>query len=350
MPRPRAVAILALLAGLLPSVANAAAITRLPLPGGATIDPFGTRRLMAVSAAGSIAATVTVGGFRTEIVLWNRRGVRLPLASSGGTVAGFDRDGALLVDAGRPHRIAGLRSAPVDTSYCEEFPHSSVGPQLAGVLGNGAAIATMQSPALVNLDDTSGQEAPVVLYLRSRRCLNMGNGIALATAGLYTAGYAAFIQNVPAPSNVISSTERFTAMRWDDRTPQPLGAGVAIAVNASGAAAGADVPPGRGGAYDAAPHARYWSAAGSAVDIAEGAPLSVAYAIDGRDRVTGMLEDAAGRHYAFLWSGGTLRRLDDVVAAPGWRFECGYAFTPGGGIAGIGSYRGKPAAFVVDGL
>jgi hypothetical protein len=348
---PRAAAIVLVLASLVPASAGAVpTVTRLPLPGGATVDPFGGRRLMTAAADGSIAATVTAGGFRTEVVRWDRRGKRVPLANVAGSVVEFGRGGSLLVNAGRPRRLTGLRNVPVDTAYCEDFPHSSIGPQLAGTLDNGALVATMLSPALVNLDDTSGQEAPVVLYLRSRQCLNVGNGIALATAGLYAAGYAAFIENVPAPSNVVSSKERFTAMRWRERTPDPLGPGVALAVNASGAAAGADVPPGRGAVYDTAPHARYWPASGPAVDVAENVPLSVAYAIDARDRVTGMLEDAAGRHYAFVWARGTLRRLDDAVAAPDWRFECGYTFTPEGGIAGIGSYRGRPAAFVVDGL
>jgi hypothetical protein len=42
-----------------------------------------------------------------------------------------------------------------------------------------------------------------------------------------------------------------------------------------------------------------------------------------------------------------LRRLDDLVRAPEWRFECGYAFTPSGDIVGIGTYRGKAAGFLI---
>ncbi|MEO6835563.1 MAG: hypothetical protein ABI231_06610 [Candidatus Tumulicola sp.] len=328
---------------------RAVRVRMLDLPRHATIEPFASRALMAVSDDGTIAATLTLHGFVTRPIVWAKGGAPYRLAGVRGSVAGFDGTGTLLINSDRPRRL-GAGAPAIDMTSCEDFPHATTGPNLAGVLSNGALIATMQSPAMVNLDDTSGQNAPVVLHLRSRQCLNMGNGIALATAGLYTAGYVAFIANVPAPSNVISSKERFVAMRWHERTREALGAGVALAINAAGAAAGADVPPGSGAAYDVAPHARLWRADGSVVELAPNSPLSAGYAIDQRNRVTGMMQDARGLHYAFLWDGATLRRLDDVVNAPGWRFECGYAFAPGGGIVGIGTYRGNAAAFEVDGL
>lgn len=339
-----------LAAALCAAPAGAATLRRLELPPGASIDPFGPRAQMAVSAGGTIAATVTVRGFRTQPVVWRDGDVRARVAYARGSIAAFDNAGALLLDTDRPRRWSGGRAVPVDTSYCEDFPQMSIGPRLAGVLGDGALIATMQSPALVDLDDTSGRTAPVVLYLRSRRCLDLGNGIAEATAGPFTAGYTAFIDNVPAPSNVVSSQERFTAMRWNERTPEKLGAGVALAVAQNGAAAGSDVPPGGGKAYGVAPHARYWPAGGSPVDLTPNALLSVAYAVDARGRVAGMLEDAAGRHYAFLYAGGRLATLDGLVTAPGWRFECAYAFALSGDLVGIGTYRGKPAAFELEGI
>lgn len=268
----------------MPASARAATVKLLPLPEHATIQPFGTRALMAVSSNGTIAATVTIRGYRTQAMLWNANGTRLHVAFAG-AVAGFDGSGALLIDADRPRRLVGARAQPVDTSYCEDFPQRSIGPTLAGTLSNGALIATMRSPAMVNLDDASGQNAPVVLYLRSRECLNLGNGVALATAGLYTAGYTAYIENVPAPSNVVSAKERFRAMRWHERTPEPLGDGIAIAINASGAAAGSDVPPGGGAAYAVASHARFWASAGSPIDLAPNSSRSAAYAVDDRDRV-----------------------------------------------------------------
>ncbi|HEY1977967.1 MAG TPA: hypothetical protein VGG89_15545 [Candidatus Baltobacteraceae bacterium] len=295
----------------------------LKLPNHATIDPFGGRALMTVSARGEVSAVVTVRGYLTRTVVWH--GAR-PVAPIG--------DAQVLGDLRR---------------LCENFPQSSLGPVLAGTLSDGSVIATMQSPAIVDLDDTSGQYAPVVLHLRSNQCLNMGNGVALATAGLYTAGYTAYINGVPAPSNVVSQNERFVAMRWHDRTREALGPGVAIGITAAGDAAGADVPPGKGAAFAAASHARAWIG-GSAIEPANSAAASVAYAIDSRDRVIGMIEDGDGRHYAFLWVNGSLHRLDDLVRAPGWRFECGYAFAPDGGIVGIGTYRGDAAAFSIEGL
>ncbi len=329
------------------AVSRPLAVRMLPLPPHATIDPLGLRSMMSVSSDGTIAATVTVGGFHSRAGLWDRGG-RFTLATVSGSIAGFDQSGALLVNADRPRRLDGTHAQPIDLSSCESFPHASIGPAVAGVLSNGALIATMRSPAMVNLDDISGQNAPVVLHLRSRQCLNMGNGIALGTAGLYTAGYTAYIANVPAPSNVVSSSERFVAMRWNERSREPLGPGVALAINASGSATGSDVLP--GAAYGVAPHARFWRGDGSVVELAPNDTLSVGYAIDDRKRVAGTLEDAHQRHYAFLWDGSTLRRLDDAVNAPGWRFECAYAFAPNGGVVGIGTYRGTAEAFEIDGL
>ena len=323
-------------------------VRMLALPEHATIDPLGPRALMAVARSGDIAATATFNGFRKHPVVWGADG-SVRVANVSGSLVGFQRDGTLLIDSGRPMRLAGSRARPVDLATCEAFPHDSAGPLLAGELDDGALIATMRSPALVDLDDTSGQNAPVVLYLRSGLCLNEGNGIATTTSGAYAAGYMATIANVPAPSNVVSGSERFTALRWHVRVREPLGRGVPLAVNAQGAAAGADVPPAQGAAFAMTPHARLWPTPGAETEVVPGNQISVAYAIDDRGRVAGMLEDG-GRHYAFLWRNGTLVRLDDVAGAPGWRFECAYAFTPGGGIVGIGTYKGRAEAFVLSGL
>ncbi len=322
-------------------------VRMLALPLHATIEPLGARALMTVSHAGVVAATVTFAGFRTRPVVWTSGGSRVIGVT--GSIAGFDRDGALFINSDRPVRFSGARPRPIDLGTCEAFPHDSAGPLLAGQLDDGALIATMRSPALVDLDDTSGQNAPVVLYLRSGLCLNEGNGIATATKDTYAAGYMATIDNVPSPSNVVSSNERFTALRWHVRVREPLGSGVPLAINASGEAAGADVPPAQGAAFAVTPHARIWTGQGAPIEPVSGNRLSVAYAIDDRGRVAGMLEDA-GRHYAFVWRNGALVRLDDLAGKPGWRFECAYAFTPSGGIVGVGTYDGRAEAFELDGL
>jgi hypothetical protein len=324
----------------------------LALPPHATIDPFGSRALMRVAPNGTIAATVTIRGFVQRVAIWNRSsGYALADVRGPAAVAGFDPAGGLLVNGEQPERILGLSGTAIDTSSCENFPQSSAGPLIAGTLSNGSLIATMQSPPIVDLDDASGQYAPVVVNLRSNECLNMGNGIALGTEGLFTVGYAAYIGSIPAPSNVVSERERFVAVRWHERTRETLGDGVAIAVNAVGDAVGADVPPGKGAAFNAQPRARAWlSGAASPAEPAADAPLSVAYAIDPANRVAGMLEDDRGRHYAFLWQSGRLRRLDDIVHAQGWRFEAAYAFGPGGTVVGVGTHRGTAAGFAIVGL
>jgi hypothetical protein len=328
----------------------AATVRLLALPPHATIDPFGPRALMRSGRNGELAATVTIRGFIRRVVLWRSDGSPSLPNLPGAAVAGFDENGGLLVNGEAPQRASGRTAVAVDMRSCENFPQGSAGPLLAGALSDGSLIATMQSPPVVDLDDASGQYAPVVVHLRSNQCLNMGNGVALGTAGLYSVGYTAYIGSIPAPSNVTSERERFIAMRWHDRTREPLGDGVALAINAQGSAAGADVPPGKGAAFNASPHARIWLQPGPPIEPASTAPLSVAYAIDDRHRVAGMLEDEQGRHFAFLWQDGILKRLDDIVHAPGWRFECAYAFASGDGIAGIGTYRGTAAAFVVRGL
>ncbi len=335
---------------MLPVVLGAVLIRVLPLPHDATIDPFGSRSLVAVSDGGTVAATLTTHGFASHAVLWNASGTHRML-SARSTIAGFDAAGALLVNADRPERMtASGHLESLDLNSCEKFPQLSMGPLVGGVLSNGSLIATMQSPPVVNLDDTSGQTAPVVLHLRSYQCLNMGNGVALGTRGLYAVGYTAYVAGVPAPSNVVSSKERFVAMRWHERTREPLGTGVAIGVAADGTSVGADTLPGADVAYAGHIHALLWQNGQSAVELAPESPLSVAYAIDARHRIIGMLEDERGRHYAFLWQNGSLRRLDDIVDRAGWRFECGYAFAPDGSIVGIGTYRGTPKVFEVSGL
>lgn len=324
-------------------------IRMLPLPRNASIDPFGDRALMAASHDGWIAATLTIGGFAKRVILWRPNGT-YRLFETPSSQAGFDTSDSLLLNAGRPARVS--RDSPadsIDTSTCESFPQLSSGPVLAGALRNGALIATMLSPPVVDLDDTSGSRAPVALYLWSGHCYNMGNGIALGTDGLYSAGYVAYIANVPAPSNAISEKERFVATRWLVRTGQSLGSGVAIAVNADGTTVGADAPPGDL-AYEFSPHALLWQPGHATTEVAPGSAVSVAYAVDEKGRVAGMLEDARGRHYAFIWENGRVQRLDDIVGASDWRFECAYAFAPNGAIVGIGRYRGRPAAFVVEGI
>ncbi|HYK53531.1 MAG TPA: hypothetical protein VEV38_08375, partial [Candidatus Eremiobacteraceae bacterium] len=101
----------------------------LKLPDHATVDPFGTRPLMTVSPHGNVTAVATIHGYLTRTIVW--RG---------------DRPVVVRTD---PPVLGDLRR------LCENFPQSTVGPILAGTLSDGSVIATMQSPAIVDLDDTS---------------------------------------------------------------------------------------------------------------------------------------------------------------------------------------------------
>jgi probable HAF family extracellular repeat protein len=349
-------------------LALAFAVRALALPAHSTIDSFGGRSMMAVSRDGTVAATVIVGGFESTAIVWNAAGgwhaVRPPSFDPGAdsvdaSVAGFDANGALLANAAaaygtgairsmqyRAMRVAGARETVLDFGACGD-PQHSPGPALGGAYDDGDLLATMQSPPLVDLNDLSGQLAPVAVRLRGSECTYLGNGSLLAAAGEFAAGYAGYVGNVPQSPSVVAK-QRYVALRWHGDERSIAGPGVAFAVNASGTAAGADAPPGLGATFGLVPHARVWPLGGEAVSPVPGAAPSVAYAIDARGRVAGMLESADGRHHAFLWENGKLELLEDLVRAPDWRFECAYAFTPSGGIAGIGIHRGTPAAFVIE--
>jgi hypothetical protein len=342
-------------------------VRALTLPPHSTIDPFGTRPLMAASSDGSVAATVTIGGFSTRVTLWNAQGgwhlLPLPALPTGVdsvdlTLAGFDANGALLANASasyggavrRMHDVAvrarGKSLSTLDFSTCPYLPHTP-GAAIAGFYTDGDAIATLQSQELVDINDLSGQLAPIVVRLRGSECAYLGNGTAIATAGPYAAGYAGYVGNVPQSPSVVTK-QRYIALRWHGDERKVLGGGAALALTADGSAAGADAPPGLGSSYGVVPHARLWPATGDPVPIDAGPFLSVAYALDARGRVAGMIEDADGRHHAFLWQAGRLQLLDDIAHAPDWRFECAYAFAPDGSIVGIGVYREKATGFVIE--
>ncbi len=103
---------LALLAAIL--------VRALLLPPHATIDPFGSRSLMAASAAGEVAASVTVDGYARRIAVWAASG-RVRQLPATGTVAGYDLNGALLIDAAVPMRAGRYGGVPLDLRSCEIF-------------------------------------------------------------------------------------------------------------------------------------------------------------------------------------------------------------------------------------
>ncbi|HTA39957.1 MAG TPA: hypothetical protein VK760_12820 [Candidatus Acidoferrales bacterium] len=348
-------------------LALAFTVRALALPPHSTIDPFGARPLMAVSRDGTVAATVIIGGFSTRVAVWNAAGGWHLLASPALppgvdtvelTVAGFDANGALLANASasygtavrRMHDVAfrarGAALSALDFSTCPYLPRSP-GAAIAGFYTDGDAIATLQSQELVDINDLSGQLAPIVVRMRGTECAYLGNGTAIATAGPYAVGYAGYVGNVPQSPSVVTK-QRYVALRWHGDERKVLGAGEALALSADGSAAGADAPPGLGPSYGVVPHARLWPASGDPIDLDAGPSLSVGYALDANGRVAGMIEDADGRHHAFLWQAGRMQLLDDIAHAADWRFESAYAFGPDGSIVGIGVYREKATGFVLE--
>jgi probable HAF family extracellular repeat protein len=243
-------------------------------------------------------------------------------------------------------RARGGALSALDFSTCPYLPHTP-GAAIAGFYTDGDAIATLQSQELVDINDLSGQLAPIVVRLRGSECAYLGNGTAIATAGPYAAGYAGYVGNVPQSPSVVTK-QRYVALRWHGDERKVLGPGAALALTPDGSAAGADAPPGLGPSYGVVPHARLWPASGNPFDLDAGPNVSVAYALDASGRAAGMVESPDGRHHAFLWQDGKMQLLDDLAHAPDWRFECAYAFAPDGSIAGIGIFRGKATAFVME--
>ncbi|MDQ6780321.1 MAG: hypothetical protein M3Z37_04095, partial [Candidatus Eremiobacteraeota bacterium] len=183
-----------------------------------------------------------------------------------------------------------------------------------------------------------------------------------AVRGTYAAGFRGYLGKVLAPTNVNPQQQRYVAVRWRRHQLSELGEGVAFDVNSRGICVGATAPPGDESTFSLSssfganhssatyafgtPKAVIWHRNGSATML-EPYYRSVAYALDEDDRVVGMLHDADGKHYAFIWRHGVLRRLDDLVQAPRWRFESAYGFTSDGGILGIGTHDGVATAFIV---
>ncbi len=353
---------------MLAALIGAVLVRALLLPPHATIDPFGARALMVADRA-QVAATVTVGAIAQRVVAWDARGdwryapeppSERGALSTAQSVAAFESGGTLLINAKavfdgamleatyRPQRLRGNVLQPLDFSSCPD-PTRSAGALIAGRYADGDAVATMASPAVVDVTDVSGQLAPMAVRLRGVQCADLGAGYALATAGTYAAGYIGYVEGVPQASDV-AVRQRYVALRWHGDQRQKLGPGVALAVAPNGTVVGASSLP--NAAFGSTPHARVWQPDGSTVDILPRYPLSVAYAVDPGGRVAGMCEDAQHRHYAFLWTHGHTEILDDVVGrkAAGWRFEAIYAFTPDGGLIGIGTFHGVATAFEIRGL
>ena len=364
----------------------AALVSALPLPPGYTIQPEGERRLMAVNARGTVVATIAQAkDWPSKVVRWRAGGRRdvfqalpgrgsfatTPVSAVVGTALGPDDvvyvdvarvfGGSYSGTASESQRWSGAHVSPYE-------PHCGAahGDQhAAAVDARGRIAMTFDAEGVgsmsIGRDDIS-VVAPYAVVIDGSSCTLQGRAIVRAVRGSYAAGYRGYLDNRPAPTILNRYQQTYQAVRWDGHNERMLGPGVGLAVSAHGVVAGASAVPAFSGtvsegyadatgahtfSYTAGvPTARVWDAAGHARDIVPHAVRSVAYDVADDGTVAGMLQGLDGKHYAFVWHNGVLRRLDDLPHPAGWRFECAYAIAPSGAIVGIGTRRGIATAFV----
>jgi hypothetical protein len=341
----------------------AAVVVPLPLPTYATVpvvpSPALVERNPFAAGGGLIAASApdASGDGRAWIVAWqNAAPFRLPPApgpQAPGTPAfmqlgAIAPSGELYAERGKPYfgvsmgvdySIYRLRSGawiPVDTNGCADSSNGIA--HLFGVEADGTLDVTFESPDAVNFDAANaGEEAPSAARILHGACTTLGSFDLRAVSGSYAAGFRGYYANGKiAATNLNREAQHVVAIRWHAGRLVELGPGVALALADDGTAVG------RGAA-----HAALWDVAGTAIDLTPHAKASTAYAIDATHRVIGSLTASDGRHYAFVWQNGRLQHLDDLAAAPGWRFEAAFAFAADGGIAGIGTHNGVATGFVL---
>ena len=341
-------------------------VRALYLPTGATIKPEGEKVLM-VSRDGMIAATIVFGD-RQRVAVW-RNGKRntLEIVNKHKTGAGpyFQTIGALAPDGKLYVNVEDTLSGAYagikyhTFVYQDGMSHDFAFPQcdLAGQPGDpivegidaGRLAVTFQSPDLIQFFQVnSGIYAPSAAIIDSTGCQVIGRANLLAIRGKYAVGFRGYLDKALAPTNVNGPRQTYKAVLWDGQMLREMGDGIAFDISSYGVSVGATARPGVESVVNrlGIPHAVLWDTKGSSLILGLDGH-SVAYAIDENGRVAGMLRDESGKHYAFIWEQGSMQRLDDLVQAPRWRFESAYAFTPDGGILGIGTHDGIATAFIV---
>jgi probable HAF family extracellular repeat protein len=97
-------------------------------------------------------------------------------------------------------------------------------------------------------------------------------------------------------------------------------------------------------------HATVWDSEGLATDLGTlGGSQSYAYGINDSGHIVGWSFDTDGRSRAFVWTGGMLMDLNDLVGnVPGWSLTAAYGINASGQIVGTGTYMGQSTAFRLD--
>ena len=97
-------------------------------------------------------------------------------------------------------------------------------------------------------------------------------------------------------------------------------------------------------------HATVWDASGLVMDIGTlGGGHSYAYGLNDAGYAVGWSFDALGRSRAFVWTGGMLLDLNDLVSnTSGWSLTAAYGIDSSGQIVGTGTYLGQSSSFRLD--
>jgi hypothetical protein len=372
--------------------ARAATVRALPLPPGMTINPQGQRVLMRAVEDGRVVGTAEVisgvmqpsSGRLKRIVVWDRRGqpdiLDIPSAADQNSCNGvteylgaISSDGTIYANVERTcsgaytaifHEIIAYHGAHwrrVIAKECVTADTQGSQPIAETVADDGALGVTLVDVGPISLDMPPSTYAPSAGLLLRQSCASLGHAVLRAARGRFAAGFREYLGDSMVP-DYYNPPHSYVAVRWWGSTLRELGPGVALDVASDGIAVGANSQPGfaeTNGVASASEAAQFssrhqccdtyavmWNLKGWRITVTR-ADYSVAYAIDDHHRVVGALEDEEGAHFAFVWERGVLRRLDDIVREPAWRFEAAYGFAPAGGIIGIGTLHGVPTAFVV---
>lgn len=379
-------------------IAAVALVRALLLPVGFTVDPEGAVPKIALGPNGTVAAVAksTDNTFRLHAFRWNHVGTRQVFTPLNVLIApGAQESGSGNQDPNYRVNMAGVASAgrnllaTASTDWSGAYSGTSFEVQRWGRYSatrwplpscvdsgdsrdqhayggdrEGRVALTIDRTGVGSfqvMQDNNEQFAPYAYVIRGSGCRYLGRGIVQAVDGQWAAGYRSYLDGKMAPDNLNTDIQKVVAARWYGNHLREIGAGDAIAINATGFAVGADAVPGRTGCittnfYSAdhsgrtycpgVPHAVGWNKAGRRIALAPRSPRSVAYGINDGGTVVGMLTDSRGRHFAFRWRNGILQRLDDLPHPPGWRFESAYAIDNGGAIAGIGTFHGVATVFI----
>jgi hypothetical protein len=258
--------------------------------------------------------------------------------------ARYFQNGAASVNQEWVYRILPERPAQRETfANCKEDP-DDFGVTVAGA--DGETLLVDKEPYIDQTAMRAQAEPEFAFEVRGRACEFYGHALLTAAAGAYAAGYRVY-DSVVTTDGQQSLVSRAVAVRWHEKQMSQLGRGIALDVAADGTAVGADgeTSPGPSGEL---PHeqARLWTPGGKGVALATHSDESVAHAVDAHDRVVGTLR--SGKTYsAFIWENGNTRTLDGIVGDVNWHFEAAYDFAPDGRIAGIGTYKKRPAVFLL---